>query len=173
MSDKHSMNERLVNAYNHMLNTLHRLVSKTGKQTGPVIEKGLQEAREAMSELDELGREDLEKVSNFLRRDIESAGEWLGEHGHELKDWARFDLALAEQQLLSAFSNVADRTTFELKQLEMRAAMRGEWHTGEITTIGTLTCTECGEELHFHHTGHIPPCPKCKGTRFTRSSLRD
>lgn len=172
MTDK-TFNDRMIAAYDFMLTTLHRVVEGARGRGGPVIDKGLEEAREAASELGELSREEVEEVSDYLRRDIESAGSWLGEHGEELKDWLKFDLALVEDQLLTAFSEVADRTTLELKELEIRAAMRGEWHTGEYTTIGTLTCTGCGEELHFHRTGHIPPCPKCKGTRFTRSSLRD
>lgn len=172
MTDK-SFNDRMIAAYDFMLSALHRVVDTAQGRGGPVIDKGLAEAREAASELGELSREEIEEVSEYLRRDIESAGTWLGEHGDELKDWLRFDLALVEDQLLSAFSAVADQTTLELKELELRAAMRGEWHTGEITGIGALRCTACGEELHFHHTGHIPPCPKCHGSRFTRSSLVD
>lgn len=160
---------RLITAYNHMLGNLHDWVKKAGKEAAPLIDKGLDKAREAASDISELSSEELDKVSDWLRRDLETAGNWLGENSEEFKDTLNFDLKLVESQLLEAFSAVADRTTLELRELEYHANLVGEWHTGEITGIGTLTCRVCGEELHFHATGHIPPCPKCQGTTFKRS----
>lgn len=165
MSDEN----RLVTAYNHMLDTLHDWIDKAEEKAGPLVENGLEKAREAASEIGELSREDIDKVSGWLKRDVDAAGNWLGENTDEFKDTLNFDLKLAESRLLKMFSAVADRTTMELKELEYRANLVGEWHTGEITGIGTLTCSSCGEELHFHSTGHIPPCPKCHGTVFKKS----
>jgi hypothetical protein len=165
MSEKN----HLITAYNHMLVTLHDWVKKAGKQTSPLIDKGIDKAREATSEISELSSEELNKVSDWLRRDLETAGNWLGENSDEFRDTLSFDLKLVEAELLEAFSTVADRTTLELKELEYHATLVGEWHTGEITGIGSLTCCACGEELHFHATGHIPPCPKCHGTKFKKN----
>lgn len=165
MSDEN----RLVTAYNHMLDSLHDWLEKAEEKTAPLLERGLEKAREAASDLGELSREDIDKVSGWLKRDLDAAGNWLGENTDEFKDTLDFDLQLAESRLLKMFSTVADRTTLELKELEYRANLVGEWHTGEITGIGSLTCSGCGEVLHFHNTGHIPPCPKCHGTVFKRS----
>ncbi|MES9926605.1 MAG: hypothetical protein ABW158_00685, partial [Candidatus Thiodiazotropha sp. 6PDIVS] len=44
------------------------------------------------------------------------------------------------------------------------------YHTGEVTGPGTLVCAQCGKEMHFKKTGHIPPCSGCKGTDFQRAS---
>ena len=41
-------------------------------------------------------------------------------------------------------------------------------HTGEMTAVGKLRCTDCGEEMSLHTPGPIPPCPACQGTRFSR-----
>ncbi len=165
MSDEN----RLVTAYNHMLDSLHDWLDKAEEKTAPLLERGLEKAREAASDLGELSREDIDKVSSWLKRDLDAAGDWLGENTEEFTDTLDFDLQLVEARLLDMFSKVADRTTLELKELEYRANLVGEWHTGEITGIGSLTCSECGEVLHFHNTGHIPPCPKCHGTVFKRT----
>jgi len=52
----------------------------------------------------------------------------------------------------------------ELRHLDKVRQRVTEWHTGEITTIGTLRCRTCGEAVHFKCTGHIPSCPKCHAT---------
>ncbi len=40
--------------------------------------------------------------------------------------------------------------------------------TGHVTGPGTLTCTECKEEIEMEDTGRIPPCWKCHGTEFLK-----
>ena len=66
------------------------------------------------------------------------------------------------------FANLADKTRIELDELAERARQVGVWHTGEITNVGVLYCQNCDEVLHFKKPGHIPPCPKCKGTVFKK-----
>ena len=107
-------------------------------------------------------------MAGYLKRDLEDAGYYLADTGEDLGKWLRFDLELVESRLAEAFLSVADRTRVEMAKLNAELEYASHWHTGEITGIGTLRCTECGEELHFKHTGHIPPCPKCRGTLFDR-----
>jgi Zn finger protein HypA/HybF involved in hydrogenase expression len=54
--------------------------------------------------------------------------------------------------------------------LKMQAEL-AEYHSGEIIGLGTLACDKCGEKLHFHNPGRIPPCPKCHGTHFHREHI--
>jgi hypothetical protein len=44
-----------------------------------------------------------------------------------------------------------------------------QFHTGEVTSLGTLTCKGCQAEMHFKGTSRIPPCPKCHQTVFRKS----
>lgn len=163
------MNEKLTEAYNRMLERTRTGMNEAGKG----LQHALDAAMEKASELGELSREEAEKIATYVQRDLEDAAEYINESGTELRDWLRFDLEVVEQALLDLFSTMVDHTREELTRLEMRASAMGEWHTGEITGIGTLQCKSCGEKLHFHHTGHIPPCPKCHGTSFRRLSTRD
>ncbi len=167
MTDNLVLSMKLIEAYNKLLHRVYDTVVEVGDKLKPNLSKRLEEA----AALDELGREEIETISDYLRRDIEAAAQWMADNDtEELRDWLRFDAELVESQALEAFSQLADQTTLELKQLEQQANEVGEWHTGEIVGIGSLTCMDCGEELHFHATGHIPPCPKCHGTRFKRHS---
>jgi hypothetical protein len=156
--------EKLIDAYNLMLDRTRENMKVAGKE----LRHGLDAAMEKATELGELSREEAEQVSDYVLRDLHDAADFINESGSELRDWLRFDVQVVEKSLADAFAQMVDHTKMELDQLEQRANAVGEWHTGEIVGIGTLECKGCGEHLHFHKTGHIPPCPKCRGTKYRR-----
>jgi len=41
--------------------------------------------------------------------------------------------------------------------------------TGEIAQQGNYRCTHCGNEIHFHKPGHVPPCSVCTHTEWRRA----
>ncbi len=168
MTNKHH-DETHVHAYERMLERARDFASEAREGLEPKLQHGLDAAREKATELGELSREEAEKIGNYLKRDVYDAAKFLAsEKTDDLKDWLRFDVQLVEERLADSFALLVDKTTVELKQLADRARAVGEWHTGEITGPGTLVCKECGEEIHFHKTGHIPPCPKCHATVYRR-----
>ncbi len=160
--------EKLVDAYNTMMKRVHSTIDEAEEKTIPTLEHNLEEAKARAIELGELTREEAEKVTGYLKRDIEEAAGFLQETGEEFTSWIQFDYELIEEALKEAFMNVADQTKLQLRQLGENAIKASQYHTGEITGIGTLTCEACGEKLHFKKTGHIPPCPKCHATSFKR-----
>ena len=163
--------ERLAQAYDHMLEGVRDWIQELEDATVPAIEMALDNAREKTMELNELTREEADKVGEYLRRDLLHLGEHLDEKkDDDLRSWFRMDLELIETKLADLFSSVADRTTVELERLREIASLSEFWSTGEITGPGILECTACGEQLHFSKTGHIPPCPKCHATSFKRLS---
>ncbi len=149
------------------------IVDAAADKAEAIMNAALKSAREKASELGELSREEAEKVSDYIKRDLEDAADYLNREGGELKDWLKFDLDVVEQRVGQIFSESVDRTREAIARFELEANKRGEWHSGEVTGIGTLECKACGEKLHFHKTGHIPPCPKCHGSRFRRISSSD
>lgn len=163
-----SIEEKLVDAYNTMMKRIHTTIDKAEENAIPTLEHNLEEAEMRAIELGELTREEAEKVTGYLKRDVEEAARYLQETGDEFSSWIQFDYALIEDAVKEAFMNVADQTKLQLEQLNEKAAEANGYHTGEITGIGTLVCENCGEKLHFKKTGHIPPCPKCHGTHFKR-----
>lgn len=175
MTDQHdkSLGEKLVEGYNQMLKRIRETAVETETDTEHALKNRLEAAMEKASELGELSREEAEKISDYVKRDLEAAADFIGESGKELKDWLRFDLDVVEQELGKLFAQMVDHTRMELDKLERQATQYGEWHTGEVASIGTLECKSCGELLHLHHTSHIPPCPKCHGTTYRRLSHQD
>ena len=103
---------------------------------------------------------------------LEGAGNYLSDYveknGPQLENWIKDELEFAESQFAEMFVTLADKTRLELDALAEHARQVGVWHTGEITNVGVLYCQSCDEVLHFKKPGHIPPCPKCKGTVYKK-----
>lgn len=159
--------EKLLKTYNEMRETVKAAWHEAEEKTLPNLKQALEKAEQKASDLGELSREEIQKLSDYLQRDIHDAAHALADNGKQLADWLEFDLDLAEAKFGEWVAKVANPTTLELQLWRERARM-GEWHTGEITGVGTLVCDACGEEIHFDKSGHIPPCPKCKGSVFTK-----
>ena len=165
---------RATAAYNRMMERVKTALDMTGQRTVPKLRHGIAAAVELAEQLGELTRDEAEKIAAYLQRDLHDAGEYLADTGRDLRSWLRFDVELIEDRLLDLFSAVADRTRLEWLDLEQRArGAQPPYRSGEITGPGSLLCTTCGHELHFHATGHIPPCPKCHGTTFARAMQSD
>lgn len=160
--------DRLVDAYDAMLERVHLAAETAEKRTIPWLRDALEDAREKAVELNELTREEADKVSQYIERDLHEAADFVAETGQELKDWLRYDMALIQDQMLNMFSNMVDHTSEALKNFADQAHQASIYRTGEVASPGVLKCSECGEELHFKKTGRIPPCPKCHATQFQR-----
>jgi prefoldin subunit 5 len=156
--------KKLSEAYELMLLRTRESIDKTEKSLGEALDLAMQKA----SDLGELTREEADLLGIYIMRDLEDAAEFVDKSGEELRDWLRFDIKMVENSLLDVFSNMVDHTRNALDEIKERANAVGEWHTGEVTGIGTLQCKSCGELMHFHKAGHIPPCPKCNGTKYRR-----
>ena len=158
--------DRLVEAYESMLERVHDFFTDEGRKISLV--EALTEAREKAVELGELTREEAEKLSVYVQRDIQDAAEYIADTGQEFRDWFLFDWKLIEDRMYRLIAGVADQTSLQLKEFARQAREASLYHTGEITGPGTLLCVACGKEMSFSKTGRIPPCPGCSGTSFSR-----
>ena len=157
--------DKLVKGYNIMLDKLSDWTEKADEKAGPMIINGVKDTEEFLAELQEWSKEEIVLISRYVKRDLHDAASKMEGNNKSFKEWLDFDMQQVEEKLLSVFSNMADQTREELDHLKETA---NEWHTGEVTSIGTLVCTNCGKELHFHKAGRIPPCSSCSHTQFKR-----
>lgn len=162
--------DRLVDAYETMLSRVHEAADSVEKKTVPWLRETLADAREKAVELGELSREEADRISAYVERDIHDAADFLVDTGREFHDWVSFDMKLMQDRLLTMLAGMADHTSEALRDIADRAREASTYHTGEITAPGVLVCTACGETLHFEKTGHVPPCPKCSATTFQRKT---
>lgn len=157
---------KLVEAYNIMITHVHEDLGDASK----TLARALAAAKEKVSELGDLTQEEINKVADFVKRDIEEVAHSLTESdGDSLTEWLKFDIELIEDFAFDAFMNVADKTRLELAKLEQLARVNNTYQTGEIIAPGTLICEQCGEPTNFTTTSEIPMCPKCSCLTFQRS----
>lgn len=166
-------NAHQVSAYHRMVERLHYTLEHMGSGFGPGLKRALDEVRDKAVEAQELTREEADRISEYVRRDLQEAAEYLVHTGGELGGWLRLDLAQFEQQMADLFWQVADRTKLELAQLAEQAEVASHYRTGEIAAPGLFECVECGRRIQLTAAGHIPPCPGCRGTHFARRSEDD
>lgn len=170
--NEQNLDEKLIAAYDNMMTRVAKFLDTAERQALPVLQKHIEKAKQQAIELKEITKEDAERVGYYIRRDLDDAADYLEHTGDELSTWLSFDLELVEDRLLEVFAKVADKTRLELAQLKAQAKRAQEYHTGEITSIGTLACQSCNSLVHFKKTGKIPPCPKCNHTVFVRTRRR-
>jgi len=169
MSENGSPQEdRLEQAYREMLELVAEELEGLSDRSSVALNQMLENARKRVAEAEHLTAEETETVMEYVRRDLHDLGAFLESSESDWRSWLRIDLALIEAGLLNALNTVADKTKVELAALAERAYRVGEWHTGEITGPGELTCMECGGTTHLSRVGRIPPCPHCRHTRFHR-----
>jgi Zn finger protein HypA/HybF involved in hydrogenase expression len=156
---------RLVRAYRRMLDHAREVLEADAQ---PSLKSAVERARNYTVELGELTREEADQVSQYLKRDLHDAGEYLSRTGRELREWAQIDWSMAEHGLVDLFVRAADRTRLEMEAFKRELQEGPPYRSGELTGPGTLRCKGCGQLMHFHEPGHIPPCPRCHGTDFRR-----
>ncbi|MCI0507073.1 MAG: zinc ribbon-containing protein [Gammaproteobacteria bacterium] len=170
MSDtNNSNNQRLLGAYKNMIAYLHHVIDKA-QGAKPEIRHALENAREKAVELGELTREEADKISDYIMRDLHDAADFIEKNRAEFKDWISLEADLIEDKILDSLPLLIDETRLALEQLQYRAETMGEWHTGEIVAPGLFSCVNCGKKLEMHSAGHIPPCAACGATVFKRVS---
>ncbi len=166
--DNKDTTDKLVDAYEQMLKQTHETIERAQQESVPKFREMLESARDNMVELGELTREEADKVSEYIKRDIEDAANYIAETGQDMRDWWRFDLQLIEQRMMDMFTRVADQTSLQLAQWAETARQMNLYQAGEVTGPGTLICDSCSADTHFVKAGRIPPCSDCGGTRFRR-----
>ncbi|MHB8252523.1 MAG: zinc ribbon-containing protein [Acidiferrobacter sp.] len=158
--------ETMAEAYQELL----AKALQKARQTGTRLYHVLSDMRHDIVAMGKIGDHEVVQLEQYVKRDLQDAAHYLADTGKELTDWLGFDATLVERTFWDMFSEAANKTTTELLQIRIQAAAAG-YHTGELAGLGTLVCDQCGEQLHFHKPGHIPPCPRCRNTHFKRQTM--
>lgn len=140
----------------------------SGRERGrTAMLEALDKAQEQLLKLEVISAEYGEELKTFLARDLDqviSDAQRLGGEAREKFNPSRLGLGA-----LASLANALELTGNALHNLSDRTRKAVVYKTGEVTSAGTLTCQSCGAQMHLKNTGHIPPCPKCSHTQFSKS----
>lgn len=128
------------------------------------FDEALKKAKEDLSKAGNYTSEQMEKVADYVTRDMAENANKASAAVKSAVDPQR--MAVGAQ---SIFARILNSASDALSDLAERTERTLEFKTGEVTSPGTLTCKGCGSELHLKTTGRIPPCSKCSKTIFRKS----
>jgi hypothetical protein len=150
--------------YEKMSKAVRENLERAGALTEETLERALRESRDWASRLKEQYGEDIPKVIEYLRRDFQEAVNAARQQTRKSLDMDRIGAGI-----LGFVQRMAQKAGSQLDSFASRLDERLTYKTGEVAGPGTLTCTQCAQQMHFSAASRIPPCPKCRNTTFRRS----
>lgn len=160
------MIDAMAGAYERMLERAVENSKTAADKTNALWHDAIDKAHERAVELNEISREEAERIAAYLKRDVEDAAFYLHETGADLKRWLGFEKEVFSDHLLHLFAQAADQTTLALQELARRAS--AEYQTNDVVAPGVFVCNTCQHEVHIKGAASLPPCPHCMGTKFRR-----
>ncbi len=166
MSNSEQDQRQQAGQYDKLADEVLKLYLAGRERSRAALESAMDKASAQMTALGEFSAEQGQEFRRYLSRDLEQTvadAQKLGEEAREHLHPARLGAGA-----LASLASVLEFTSQALHSLSDRTKQALTYKTGEITTAGTLTCQACGQQLHLKHTGHVPPCPRCSGTVFSK-----
>ncbi len=156
-------NQDDVSLYEKMVAQTEELVG-SGRKT---LDEALKRVQDDLSSAGNFTREQSEKISTFVKRDIKHIVDSANKGKTNVKE--AVDPKRIGVGAKSIFSRILSNTAETLGDWAKKSEDNLEFKTGEITSPGSLTCKGCGEVIHMKKTAKIPPCPKCHKTFYRKS----
>ncbi|MDE2430904.1 MAG: hypothetical protein KGM99_19460 [Burkholderiales bacterium] len=167
MDNNEQEKARLAQQYDKLAARFNELYLAGKERSRESMNVALEKAREQMTAVGEFSAERGEELKQYMARDLDQTiadAQKLGEEARERLHPSR--LGAGAMASLAAMLDMTSSAIQSLKEMTQNAIT---YKTGEMTSAGTLTCHGCGQKVHLKETGHVPPCPKCSGTVFTKS----
>ena len=163
----------LITAYNQMMEEM-RNAFEQADPSDMSLQKALDLAKHQAAYLGEVTAEEAHEISEYIKRDINDAAEYMMDSSAEFYDWLMLDIEIIERKVMDLFLSVADHTRIELEQFKQKKSEQTEaeqvpaYKSGEITCPGTLICESCGKTKAFLSSDEITDCGRCGHHRFIR-----
>jgi isocitrate dehydrogenase len=159
---------------NKMAEEYDKLASKftelylSGRERGrDAMLEALDKAQKQLLKVEVIGAEYGEELKQLLARDLDQVITNAQRLGGEAKE--KFHPSRLGAGALASLANALELTSNALHNMSDKTRTAITYKTGEVTSAGTLTCQACKAQIQLKETAHIPPCPKCAHTLFSKS----
>ncbi len=164
----------LISAYNQMMKEM-RDAFEQADPSDMSLQKALDKAKNQAVELGVITADEAHEISEYIKRDVNDAAEYMMDSSAEFYDWLMLDIEIIERKVIDLFLSVADHTRVELEQFKQAVpevpsdkTQIPVYKSGEITGPGTLICESCGKIKPFLSSDEITDCSQCGHNRFIR-----
>ena len=182
--------KHLTTAYDRMMAVIRDEfeVANTGDMS---LQKALDMAQHRVVHSGAVSAEEAYEISEYIKRDINDAAEYMMETNAEFYDWLLLDIDLIERKVVDLFLSVANDTRIELEQfkdvsivsaghvykdtdfLDEHLDQTPIYRSGETAGPGSLICENCGKTKPFLTSNMIRDCKECGHDRFIRRRYQD
>lgn len=137
------------------------------EKTREAMHAAIEKAHQQMTELGELTAEQGKQFKQSLQRDLEQTARHIRHLGEEAKDQLKPSrLGAGALATMAALLHLGSDA---LLQLSIKAEEALTYRAGDLTSAGTLTCTNCGYTSEFSQTTVIQRCASCHNDTFRKS----
>jgi len=160
-----------VAAYERVVKRLGAGLENAEVRSWDFLQKQIEEAVNVEQTAAQMTQDELDLLGAYVRRDMQQLGRYSHKAGEGLAAFLKFDLNYLEGQVLDSLKTLADQTRIDQELLREQLDHESEQYiAGELATVGTLECLECGMPHRLLSTVIIEPCQKCHGSYFKRVS---
>ena len=165
--DKNAVKQQLQQKYDKLAAKFQELYA-AGKVHGrEAVDAAMESAAEHLKVIGALGSAEAQELKGFLKRDFETTVAEMQRLGETAKK--KLNASRIGSGARDSVSRVVHSAGEALHLLVGKTEASSIYQTGELTSAGTLTCTNCGATVELATTDHVPPCPTCGGTVFKKS----
>ena len=105
-------------AYNDMYEHVAANIHKVKDKSGPLLHDIIDEAKDKAHEIDDLTEEDIEKLTVWLKRDLDDVINYLSKTEYAVRDWLGFETSRIKNAMIHMMLDAADKTTVELLRMK-------------------------------------------------------
>ncbi len=107
----------MISAYNQMIKEMRNAFDHADP-SDMSLQKALTLAKHQAVHLGVVTTEEAHEISEYIKRDINDAAEYMMDSSAEFYDWLMLDIEVIERKVIDLFLSVADNTRIELEQFK-------------------------------------------------------
>ncbi len=161
------LKDKLAEQYDKFAARAHELFAAGREKSNEALHVAIEKAREQMAALGELSEEQAKEFQQYLQRDLEQTARDFHKLGEGAKD--KLNPSRIGAGALDSMAALLYVGSEALLIMSIKAEEALTYKAGEITSAGTLTCSNCGHASDFSQTHFVQLCPQCKRGIFKKS----
>lgn len=153
---------KIAQFYRQLVSTLSAQLRNGERDIDALID----EAKEKIRQSGELTEEELDSLTQAVRRDLQEFARSYEESRDKLED--SVFMRVIKESLWQELADITDQTQLEWGEMYQDLKHHGVYCSGEVVGLGNMVCERCHYQMAVYTPEVLPLCPKCGYNRFQR-----